>query len=319
MINNVTDFISSYFTSDEYFFVTMIDIDTKITTNYLHNIESFKHRVGQFKAYNSTKSIYFTLNSFKAPNKCFLSQKGYPRKIKDNVSSIKALIFDFDEPSVSKECLNNLLTSLNLTPTYLVQTSKDKFQVCFKLKTENINITEYEIINKTIATYFKSDTNVCSVEKLFRLPFFVNKKNGFSVELMNYDFSKVYDFKYFQDFVLNNASMKEIYEDLKSKLFLAKPKVIKKSHTLKRLEEEIESNIATNVDSKFIKRYRYLLKVNKDDASVTDITYLKSRKKETDNFEIVWGEILYLRELCDKPIKRDIRAYKIDRENLFFR
>ncbi|WP_129106269.1 hypothetical protein [Arcobacter sp. AHV-9/2010] len=60
---------------------------------------------------------------------------------------------------------------MNIKPTYIVQTSKDKFQICFKLNDKDIDFKEYELINKTLAIFFESDINVCSIEKLFRLHF----------------------------------------------------------------------------------------------------------------------------------------------------
>lgn len=313
-MTNSLDFLKSYFTDEDYFFITLIDKTTKRAQNYHHNINSFSKNLNLIKSKNRTHSVYFTLNSFKPLRECTLNDYKRPTKTKENVSHINALIFDFDNPSTSKSNLTNLIKSLNIKPTYIVQTSKDKFQICFKLNDKDINFKEYELINKTLATYFESDINVCTVEKLFRLPFFVNKKSDFEVQVVKHDFSINYNFEYFKDFVLNNENTKLIYEELFLKKVKIKSPVLKKQSTTKVdfIFEELET-----LEEKFLKRYRYFLKQNHNDASVVDVIYINSRKKETQDFNLVFNEILYLRELCNKPVKRNLEDYFKDREKTF--
>ena len=313
-MTNSLDFLKSYFTDEDYFFITLIDNKTKRAQNYHHNISSFSQKLNLIKSKNTTYSVYFTSNSFKPLRECTLNNYKHPTKTKENVSHINALIFDFDNPSTSKRNLANLIKSLNIKPTYIAQTLKDKFQICFKLNDKDIDFKEYELINKTLATYFDSDINVCSIEKLFRLPFFVNKKNDFEVQLVKHDLSINYNFEHFKDFVLNNENTKLIYQELSLKKAKVKSPVLKKQFTTKVdfIFVELET-----LEEKFIKRYRYFLKQNGDDASVVDAIYINSRKKETQDFNLVFNEILYLRELFNKPVKRNLDNYFKDREKTF--
>ncbi|RXJ94704.1 hypothetical protein CRU94_08015 [Arcobacter sp. AHV-9/2010] len=142
----------------------------------------------------------------------------------------------------------------------------------------------------------------------------MNKKNDFEVKLVKFDFSINYNFEYFKNFVLNNENTKLIYEELSLKKVKVKSPVLKKQSTTKVdfISKELEI-----LEEKFIKRYRYFLNQNGDDASVVDIIYINSRKKETQDFNLVFNEILYLRELCNKPLKRNLDNYFKDREKTF--
>ena len=81
--------------------------------------------------------------------------------------------------NVSNERKDYLIKTLGIEPTYVLETSPNKFQVCYKLFESNIAKDKFEIVAKAFATHFGSDINVCSIEKLFRMPFSINKKNDF--------------------------------------------------------------------------------------------------------------------------------------------
>ena len=45
--------------------------------------------------------------------------------------------------------------------------------------------------------------------------------------------------------------------------------------------------------------------------------YIKDRRKKTDDFDMIFNEILLIRESINKPLKRDLNEYYKDRYSLF--
>ena len=310
---NILNFINSYFDSNEYFFITMINHQTNKTTNYHHNIYSFERNFSKILYANNESSIYFTINSFKDEENSFLNKYKYPAKVKGNVSKVKALVFDFDDPTTSKLNVANLIKTLKILPTYTLRTSPRKFQICFMLN-DSVDSLNWEKVNKTLAYYFDSDINVCSMEKLFRLPYFINRKNDFQTKLINPDFSFRYDFSIFKDFIKNTTD---------KKMFHAINRANKIKHNAQRIRKIIPKvsivyeKKLEKIEERFIGKYTAILERNSDDASVADILYIKDRRKKTDDFDMIFNEILLIRESINKPLKRDLNEYYKDRYSLF--
>lgn len=310
---NIMNFINSYFESNEYFFITMINHQTNKTTNYHHNVHSFQRNLSKILYANNENSIYFTINSFKNEENSFLNKYKYPAKVKGNVSKVKALVFDFDDPTTSKLNVANLIKTLKILPTYTLKTSLGKFQICFMLN-DSVDFLTWEKVNKILAYYFDSDINVCSVEKLFRLPYFINKKNDYETNLCNFDFNRKYDFSIFEDFIKNTTD-KKMLESIN--------RANKIKHNTSRIRKLIPKNSIVyekkieTIEERFVGKYTAILERNTDDASVADILYIKDRRKKTDDFDMIFNEILLIREKLNKPLKRDLNEYYKDRYSLF--
>lgn len=310
---NIMNFINSYFESNEYFFITMINHQTNKTTNYHHNVHSFQRNLSKILYANNENSIYFTINSFKNEENSFLNKYKYPAKVKGNVSKVKALVFDFDDPTTSKLNVANLIKTLKILPTYTLKTSLGKFQICFMLN-DSVDFLTWEKVNKILAYYFDSDINVCSVEKLFRLPYFINKKNDYETNLCNFDFNRKYDFSIFEDFIKNTTD-KKMLESIN--------RANKIKHNTSRIRKLIPKNSIVyekkieTIEERFVGKYTAILERNSDDASVADILYIKDRRKKTDDFDMIFNEILLIREKLNKPLKRDLNEYYKDRYSLF--
>ena len=310
---NIINFINSYFDSKDHFFITMINHQTNKTTNYHHNIYSFERNLSRILYANNESSIYFTINSFKDEENSHLNPYKYPSKVKGNVSKVKALVFDFDDPATSVANVVNLIKTLKITPTYILQTSPKKFQICFMLE-NSVDSLNWEKVNKTLAYYFDSDINVCSMEKLFRFPYFINRKNDFETILQNFDFNRKYDFSIFEDFIKNTTN---------EKMIAAKNKLTRIKHNTPRVRKPIykdsivyEKKLET-IEERFIGKYTAILERNSDDASRTDILYIKDRRKKTDDFSMIFNEILLIRESINKPLKRNLDEYYEDRYSIF--
>lgn len=310
---NIMNFINSYFESNEYFFITMINHQTNRTTNYHHNVHSFQRNLSRILYANNESSIYFTINSFKDEENSYLNQYNHPCKVKGNVSRVKALVFDFDDPTTSALNVANLIKTLNILPTYILRTSPRKFQICFMLN-ESVDSLTWEKVNKILAYYFDSDINVCSVEKLFRLPYFINRKNDYETNLCNFDFNRKYDFSIFEDFIENTTN---------DKMTKVKDRVNKIRHNTPRIRKPIIKDSIVyekkvdEIEERFVGKYTAILERNCDDATKADILYIKDRRKKIDDFDMIFNEILLIREKLNKPLKRDLNGYYEDRYLLF--
>ena len=62
---------------------------------------------------------------------------------------------------------------------------------------------------------------------------------------------------------------------------------------------------------------KIILKNNFNDASNCDILYIKERAKIEKDFDIIFNEILYIREQLNKQLKRNLTHYYQDRYNIF--
>lgn len=72
------------------------------------------------------------------------------------------------------------------------------------------------------------------------------------------------------------------------------------------------------LDVSLIYKYEKILKNNNNDASVTDILYIKQRAKRNDNYDEIFNEIVQIRNIIDMPIKRDLSSYYDDRAQFMF-
>ncbi len=318
-IENVTEFIEFYYKENEYFFITCIDNKKGYTSNYLHNIKSFKDNLYKIKKENKTRSIYYTINSFRDYNSSIKNDKSFAKKIKENVLNFKSFIFDFDNIETSLEDLTRLLKELKIVPNFVIKTSEKKYQVCFKIK-NCLSIEQYENINRTLAKYFKSDENVCSIEKVFRLPFFINQKNGYETKLI-FNNNNEYDISYFENFIYNNniedINKEDIKENLKSKDFKKNISNFKKEVKYINNIKDIDYNILTaEQKQKAFAKYYNLYKI-KQDGSIVDYMYVKNCAKKKD-YEQIKLEIFYCRNELNLDIKRDInKRYDIELKEVY--
>ncbi len=318
-MKNIVDFIKFYYKENEFFFITCIDNKKGYTSNYLHNIKTFEDNLYKIKKENETRSIYYTINSFKDYDNSIKNDKNLAKKIKENVLNFKSFIFDFDNTETSLEDLSRLLRELKLVPNFVIKTSEKKYQVCFKIK-NCLDIEEYEKTNRLLAKYFKSDENVCSAEKVFRLPFFINKKNEYKIELI-FNHDEEIDISYFKNFIINNNIEEINKENVKQN---SKIKEVKKNIENFKINKNYENNIK-DIDfsiltdeqkQKAFAKYYNLYKI-KEDSSVVDYMYVKNCAKKKD-YEQIKLEIFYCRNELKLEIKRDInKRYEIELKQVY--
>ena len=307
MNNQIIDFLNWYFKKDETFYIFGLNNNNQREKfTYKHNLKSIKDFIDKIEFHNKykNKSLYFTFNTFKKSSK---SRK------KENVEKIKSFIFDFDEVKTSKEDLKRLLKHFDNKCSYILETSINKFQVCFKLNDFNTDFEEFERVNKTLSKYFNSDTNVNSIEKLFRLPHTINRKNDFQTKLI-YKTDLYFDYMDFLRLfktIIQEKEFKEYYDSLKDN------KKTLRIETKMKTIEKVKIDKDFKIEDKFIFKYKKLFSIIKD-CSIVDIKYIQSRKKDCKDFEQIFNEIIYCRNLLNKPIKRDLENYYNERKNNFF-
>jgi hypothetical protein len=333
-MKNVIQFVNCYYEEDENFFIVAIDNSTGKISNYYHNKVTFDNYFDQIMTLNESfdRSLYFSINSFKNSMDCEMNEFEQPRKTKSNVSNIKSIVFDFDEPETSVQNCTNLIKTLNMTPSYILETSPKKFQICYRLNDSEIDFKEYELVNKTLAKKFNSDINVCSIEKVFRLPNTINHKNGFKSTIKMINMDKSYSFSAFKEklneYITSDEILNKYYLILKDKGSKNKVKnskaTIKSENDFKRSTKKpksknsIELDEDSYLDESLIYKYERILKNNKNDASVSDILYIKERAKSNDNYDEVFNEIVQIRDILDMPIKRDLSSYYDDRAQFMY-
>lgn len=322
MIDNKLNFIKNYFDKEDNFFITMINHSNGQTRNYFHNIFSFEKYINRIEELNKDNSIYFSFNAFKPFEDCYTNEKGFVTKTKGNVGKIKAMIFDFDDTNVSNERKDYLIKTLGIEPTYVLETSPNKFQVCYKLFESNIPKDKFEIVSKAFATYFGSDINVCSIEKLFRMPFSINKKNDFETKLLSCNFDNVYELKEnFLNYIANNEDIKNIFYQISHKNKEQKL-VVEQQQEVSKNKKNVNPifDMPLSLDNKLVGKYGYFLKHTNYDASVSDLKYIYARLKQDNSidFDTIFGEIKFCRyKIFNKPFKREEVGYYNDRQDKF--
>ena len=155
---------------------------------------------------------------------------------------------------------------------------------------------------------------MCSIEKLFRFPYFINRKNDYETNFYDFDFNLKYDSTIFEDFIKNTPDKKMVD---------AKNRANKIKHNAPRIRKLIVKNSIVyekkleTIEPRLIGKYTAILERNSDDASVADVLYIKDRRKKTNDFDMIFNEILLIRESINKPLKRDLNEYYKDRYSIF--
>lgn len=319
-LNNSLEFIKWYFDKEENFFITILNNKTNKISNYLHNSITFEKYYKTIMYHNEINSLYFTFNTFGTDKK----------KVKENVKNIKSIIFDFDEIETSETDLKYLLKNFP-KPSYILQSSPKKYQVCYLLNDipNNIIFNDFEVMLKTFSKYFNSDKNVCSIEKLFRLPFSINRKNDYKTELVKFNDYKT-DYKdflnFYEDMAAKNEDIRDFIQNEKNKKTEKTPKKTITTKTTQKTDKNVNSydlppfkETYIKLEGKTIGMYKSMYKNNDNDCSKTDIQYIKRRKKENVSYPTIMNEIIGHRRMLGKPIKRDFQEYYKERYISFFK
>lgn len=301
---NTIEFLKDYFNEDEYFIITQKypKIDGKV--KHHQSMVSTKNdylqkQLNKFHYLNKDKDvdIYFTLNTYKYQKSYFISRK------EEMVQTIKAFYFDIDKGNIEQK--KEEIIKLIGQPTYIIESSKNKFQFIYKFKEAIIATEEYRIyfkqLLKALIYHFDVDkTFDCA--RIFRLVDYMNKKQGngnFKVTIKK--FNQDYTFEYFEQLAqgIMIFSDKDIFEPK------TKPKTTKtiKQITKKKIYTGFEQ--FKTIKKKMNKKYNSFLSKYNNDKSTADLAYAKWLRmcKNINDDELIIKKIFEARgylELMEK-------------------
>lgn len=267
-IQELKQFIDNFYSLRDIFYIGFKNRNENEKINWWHK-SYYKDEIDykQLKKLNYyKKDIYLTLNTFK---------KKDAGRFESNIQDARFLFFDIDYDA--ENIKNNILNELK-DATYIIQTSKDKFQLLYRLD-KDYNKNDVKEISKLLSNYFNTDKTF-DLARVFRCPYFINNKNNFNVKLLAYnDIS--YNLDYFKKYI-KDKDIKEIehQKDIIKTTF--------KAHTTNKIDITIQqyNNISFNSNNKYLKIYNnQVVKANNDKskADLAFIRYLRYRKININN------------------------------------
>jgi len=129
-------FINQYFNKEDTFYIFLLNRNTKGTKSYYHNLDSFNkfYKLNYQKWNKKGVDIYFSLNTFKKIDNVIFRRENH-------IKNFKSIFFDIDiNGSITK---NFIIKELGI-PTYIIQTSEEKYQLIYELNENNISLLEYK-------------------------------------------------------------------------------------------------------------------------------------------------------------------------------
>mgnify|MGYP000163731435 CR=1 FL=1 len=257
-----------------------------------------------------------------ASEKLFIAQSALSRQIKNleeetkkQFDDLKLGINNTQEEKIDIEnSKKDLEILMKCFPNYfyILNTSDLKYQICYKFENDaSIDFDEFEKIHFTLSNYFKSDKNICSIEKLSRFPKSINKKNDFETKMFYNKNKNTTELIEFINFI-NENNIELLEKPSKNKnTELKEIKTEKKEIKTISLIENLE------IKEELLKKY-YSIYQRLKDSSKVDILYIRERKKKTNDFNLIFSEIMKIREKLNLPLKRTIDVYYNERYNNIF-
>jgi len=287
-------FLRDYFEENEHFIIAQKypkNKDGKIKHHHtLLNIhtKNLQKQLGRFYYLNKDENvdIYFSLNTYTEQN------SRYPSRKEEFVNSIKSFYFDIDKGDIEQKKTD--IINLIGVPTYIIESSKNKFQFIYKFKkplvlTSQEQREEFKKLLKGLCYHFDVDKTF-DTARIFRLAGYMNKKasnNNFRVTIKKSP--HLYTYTDFEE-VARNFLLTE-----------AQPKPSLQKHAKPRQKTTIikETKI-TSTTSKFDRykdikkvpnrKYKELLKKYEGDKSTADLGFakwLRTAKQITDEDDII--------------------------------
>jgi len=289
------EFLRDYFNEDEYFIIAQKypKKDDKVKHRHsMMNISnvSIEKQLGRFYYLNKDDDvdIYFSLNTYKQQNTF------YPKRKEEFVASIKSFYFDIDKGDVEqkKKDIINLIGK----PTYIIESSKGKFQFIYKfnepfiVRNEN-DIAHFKQLLKGLTYHYDVDKTF-DTARIFRLTNYMNKKpNNYNFVVTVKKFENYYTFEEFEKiakpYLLPNNTIKS-----------------KKSKTSTKYSEGQKTKQVSNKFSKYKninkipnRKYQELLEKYQNDYSTADLAYARwlCLRKGIKNDETIIRKIVQAR------------------------
>jgi len=130
----ILNFLNNYYRDQDNFYIGILNRTNKHFYQYKHNIVSMSKYMNTLKYYNkNNKDIYISLNTF---------NKESDKRTKLNIKDIKSIFFDIDIDADTIK--DNIIKELGI-PTFVIQTSSNKYQLIYQLKTTMANSNKIKI------------------------------------------------------------------------------------------------------------------------------------------------------------------------------
>lgn len=283
----IIDFLKTYFTKEETFFIFSLDRENKRTFQKSFTVTNptLENYLKKMIWFNNTKNsdIYYSLNAFKPID-------GKVKRREENIQHIKSFYFDIDS---NTEIIYPKIIEYFGTPTFDINTSPNKKQLIYQFDKPFIGDTKYfSKLLQGCCYHFETDKTF-DTPRIFKLigEDLINNKNGYKI---NFEYSEKY-YK-FEDF--ERLSKPFIHLASKEKKTPSK-KVKKVSNTkvIKKVDTDFTEYEKYKGMYKINKKYNDLLKKCEYDYSKTDISFVKwlRTSKQISNEEILIAKLFQSR------------------------
>jgi len=267
------EFLRDYFNKDEYFIIAQKypKIDDKVKHHHsMMNISntSIEKQLGRFYYLNKDDNvdIYFSLNTYEKQNTF------YPKRKEEFVASIKSFYFDIDKGDIEQKKQD--IIKLIGEPTYVIESSKGKFQFIYKfneafiVKDEN-DIAHFKQLLKGLTYHFDVDKTF-DTARIFRLANYMNKKpNNHNFIVTVTKFENYYTFEEFETVAKPYLLAENTIKPKKRKTSSKEKKTKKVSNTSNKFTKYKNINKVPN------RKYQELLEKYQNDYSTADIAYAR--------------------------------------------
>lgn len=305
---NALEFLNDYFNEDEYFIIAQKYPKINNKGKYHHSMLNIKNeytsrQLQKFHYLNRDDDvdIYFTLNAYKYQNTYI------KKRTEEFVQSVKSFYFDIDKGDIEAKIEG--IIQLCGEPTYIIESSLNKFQFIYKFKEPHIIVNSIEDreyfkdLLQGLLYHFDIDKTF-DTARIFRLTDYMNKKpqnNNFKVTIQKYE--NYYTFAEFEniakDYVLDMKSKKKTNSKTKSSNTSSK--------STKKAPKQSNSSFAQykSITKIINRKYKEFVTKYNGDKSTADLAYAKWLRysKHINNDKVIIKKIFENRgyeELMDK-------------------
>lgn len=273
---NIQSFINDYYKKDDIFYIGFKD---RINDKWYHKpftLDTINFKSLQGQNYYK-KDIYLSLNTFEDKDK---------GRFEHNVKKANKIFFDID--TNGEKIKNEILKDLG-PAAYEIHTSKEKFQLIYILE-DTLTKEQVKYLTYNLTYYYDTDKTF-DLSRVFRAPFYINNKNGFSVKIKKT--KTLINSKTLYDFLKLNK-----WEWITPGTKITKTKTGKTIKTISIIDKDFSKIYVRkfNKDNKYYKQYLKHLDKCDQDNSRADLMFVRFLMYRKLPFEISINFLFQSRE-----------------------
>ena len=167
-----TDFIDDMYRPDDLVALVLVsrDEETKAQQRIWNAKKAASKEVQKWLKYSNTHGydIYIGMNPL---------QPGSRTRSKEDIQEVRRVYLDLDEdgPSKLKDALQDSFSGKLPSPSYIINTSPDRYQLIWNVKPGSFTPHEAESLMRGLATKYGGDRSVTDVSRVLRLPGFKHR------------------------------------------------------------------------------------------------------------------------------------------------